>query len=143
MLLALFLWACDTTTTETTPACTLDMPVLTPTSATPGLSVTVQATPLTTQWDSAVTIGSSRAEILDFNRDGCDECDLCVTANECTVCGDCDSCADLCASCVETITVAVPQIPPGSWPVTVINHHGRSAAATLTVEAGDTSAVGN
>ena len=134
MLIAL-LWACEATSTSVTPACTLEMPTLNPTSAYVGTPVVVTATPLTTQWDTAVTIGSSRAEITDFTRDGCSECDVCVTANTCTACGACDSCADLCSTCVESITVTVPALAPGSWPVTLLNHHGRSASATLTVAA--------
>lgn len=144
MLLALLLWACDTTETVYTPACTLDQPVLTPAQAGVGDSVVLQATPMTTQWDTAVTIGASRAEITDFQREGCESCDTCVTTNACSACGTCDSCADLCSTCVETLTVTVPPMAPGSWPVTLLNHHGRSAAATLVVEpSADTGADSN
>lgn len=129
----LLLLACDTITTSYTPACILDKPTLEPAEAAPGESVVLTATPLTTQWDTAVTIGSSRAEITAFNREGCDECDLCIASNECDACGSCDTCSDVCVSCVETITVTVPELSAGTWPVAFLNHHGQSAAANLTV----------
>ena len=72
----LFLLACETTSDVYTPACILDRPVLSLTEALPGTAISVSLSPMTTQWDTAVTVGSMRAEITDFTRDGCSECDI-------------------------------------------------------------------
>jgi hypothetical protein len=134
-MLFLLLLACAETTSTTSPACVLDAPVLTPTSAAVGSLITLQARDLTTQWDTAVTIGDTRAEISAFTRDGCDACDVCYATNTCTACGSCSSCDEECSTCVETVTVAVPEVSAGPQQVTLLDHHGRSAPATLQVEA--------
>lgn len=135
MSFLLLLLSCETVSDVYTPACILDRPTLSLTEASPGTSVTVSLSPLTTQWDTAVTVGSTRAEITEFTRDGCSECDICVSSNGCAACGSCESCNDLCASCTETLSFQVPVMEAGTWPVTVINHHGRSTSASLSVVA--------
>lgn len=132
MFLLLFV-ACDTTSLSSGPTCALGVPTLTPASAAPGEQVVLTVEPLTDVWDTAITVGSARATIVDLDRSTCDDCDDCRDTGGCSVCESCDDCAEPCAGCVETVTITVPDIAPGEWPVEVINRHGRSERVTLTV----------
>ena len=134
MLLSLFLLvACAETTISTSPTCTLDGVELAPTSAAPGEVVIAYTRPLTEVWDTAITVGAARAELVDLDRSTCDACDDCRVTEECSSCEACDSCEDTCASCVESVSFLVPDVAEGDWSVEIVNRHGRSDRAALTV----------
>jgi hypothetical protein len=131
------LLACTSDELETTSGCTLDAPVAAPASGAPGDEVVLTSAPLTEVWDTLVTVGGTRATVLDLTRDGCDDCDTCVDDAECTVCDvECVDCTETCATCVETVTIVVPDLPAGDHAVQVVNRHGTSELGTLTVLAG-------
>jgi hypothetical protein len=140
MLLSLLLAvACDTASSSSEDAtCALDVPTLAPASAAPGAQVVVTAHPLTDVWDTAVTVGPTRADLVDLDRSTCDTCDDCRDTGECSSCDVCDVCATDCEGCVETVTFVVPDLAPGEWPVEVVNRHGRTQTVTLTVLAAET-----
>lgn len=134
MLLSLFLLlACPATTISTDPTCTLDTPVLAPESAAPGDEVVATVRPLTEVWDTALTVGSARAELVEVDRSTCVACDDCRETEECDACEDCDSCDEACAPCVETVRFVVPDLVEGPWSVEIANRHGRSGVTELTV----------
>ncbi len=141
MLTLLLLAACETTSTSGTATCSLGVPTLAPTSAAPGEQVTMTATPLSEAWDTAVTVGASRATIVDLDRSTCEECDDCRDTGGCSRCGECTDCEETCATCVETVTFVVPELEPGTWTVELVNRYGRSEQVQLTVTAAaDTAA---
>lgn len=134
MLLLLAL-ACDDTTVETVATCPLGVPTLNATTAAPGDEIRVTLSPLTEAWDTAVTIGSVQATVSGLERDNCDDCDDCQDSGGCTACSECTACETTCDDCLETLTFIVPDIAPGTWPVTIINSHGRSDPISLVVTA--------
>jgi hypothetical protein len=138
MILALLTLACTTTTTSEPPVCILDTPVATPASGAPGATVVLTTSPVTAVWDTAVTVGDQRAEIVSVDRTDCDECDSCRESESCTVCGECDACTASCASCVESVSFLVPGVSPGVWPLETINRHGRSPSVSFEVLGTDT-----
>ena len=76
-MLALLLFACDTTITSTSQSCEVDLISLTPAQVVPGDTVTLTAVPLTEAWDTAIRVGGLEAEVLAVTREGCDDCDVC------------------------------------------------------------------
>lgn len=140
MLALLVLLACETTTVTGTAGCSLGIPTLSATSAAVGDTIVVTASPLTETWDTAVTVGAARAEVVAVDRSTCDECDDCKDTGECAICGDCDTCDATCATCVETLSFVVPDVTPGVHPVEIVNRHGRSERVELVVTAADTAA---
>lgn len=134
MLLSLLLLvACESTTVTTEATCTLDGVSLAPTSAAPGDLVVATTRPLTEVWDTAVTVGAARAELVELDRATCDECDDCRVTEECSSCETCETCEDACAACVETVSFLVPDVAEGEWSVEIVNRHGRSDRVALTV----------
>jgi hypothetical protein len=133
MLALLLLFACETTTTTTEPVCTLGVPTLSAGSAAPGETIVVTVSPLSEQWDTSITVGSARADVVAFDRSTCDDCDQCRDTGGCTVCGTCDACTTPCDTCVETVSFVVPALTAGDYPVEIVNRNGRSAQVTLTV----------
>jgi hypothetical protein len=127
--------ACTDETSTYTLHCGLEAPALSPTTADVGAQVVATSKPLTEVQDTVVSVGGTRATVLNLSRESCDECDSCREDNECTSCADCDECAADCTSCVQTVTFSVPNLPYGDYPVTVTNVHGTTAQATLTVAA--------
>ena len=134
MLLALLLVSCTTSSTVTYPVCEIDDAQVTPAAAYPGDTVVITATPLTEAWDTAVTFGATRAEIISLDRVGCDACDACVVEYGCDLCDDCDACDALCAAdCSESVTVIVPDLSPGSVMIEMFNTHGPATPMAFEV----------
>lgn len=135
----LLLLACTTQTIYVAPTCTLDAPAAEPAAAPVGATVTLTSRALTEAWDTVVTIGSARAEVVAVDRDGCSDCDSCLNdtgVEDCLPCTpQCDSCAEACATCVETARIRVPDLPPGDYEVFLTNVHGSSTAGAFTVTA--------
>lgn len=140
-MLALLLFACDTTITSTSQSCEVDLISLTPAQVVPGDTVTLTAVPLTEAWDTAIRVGGLEAEVLTVTREGCDDCDVCQAEQGCTGCKeDCDACDATCDTCVETATFTVPALEAGDHAVLLFNANGGSNPVTLTVTEPDTGA---
>lgn len=124
----LLLLGCTETTTLTLPSCTVELHEAAPAAALPGEQVVVTATPVTEDFDTALSVGGVRAEIVSVDRADCDACDACMTDAECGTCSaDCDACDALCeATCVETITFVVPAVDAGETRIELFNAHGGS-----------------
>lgn len=136
---------CEDDTESYSLHCDLGTPVLYPTTAAPGQTVTATARSLTSVQDTVVRVGSSDASVSDVERPGCDSCDQCREKSQCTSCDDCDECASDCAACVESVVFEVPMLANGSYGVSITNVHGQSPTATLLVErngGGDTGDSG-
>jgi hypothetical protein len=134
---------CTTTVPFTVPDCDITIHLLEPTAASPGDDLRIEASPLTTDFDTAVTVAGQRATVLEVNRDSCEEtpadgglsCDDCREANDCNPCDDCDACDATCAdTCVEFALVTLPEsLQAGPADVQIINSYGRSNTAQLTI----------
>ncbi|MCB9765161.1 MAG: hypothetical protein H6739_35635 [Alphaproteobacteria bacterium] len=134
MPLLLALLSCTTAITSTFLTCEVDLAAVEPAAALPGDAITLTAGPLTESWDTAVLIGSERAEVVSLDRTGCEECDSCRVSYACDVCSDCDACDALCVStCVETVTVLVPDLGAGPTAISMFNTHGGSKRLDFTV----------
>jgi hypothetical protein len=129
----LLVLACTTTSSAVSAHCALDKPVLVPTEAAPGSTVVATTGPLTTVYDTQVSVGTTAAAVVDVDRSTCDACDACREAAACTSCDACSDCATDCANCVQTVSFVVPDVAPGAAPVTITNIHAVSPTATLTV----------
>lgn len=141
LLLAAALLACTTTTTTVQPGCEVEVLGLAPESAAPGEAVRITARPLTTDFDTAVSFGEARGEILSVDREDCTECDACRDLNECTPCGDCSACDLSCEqTCEESLEVLVPELEAGTVALQLFNSHGASGRVdfeVLTASGGD------
>jgi hypothetical protein len=115
--------------------CDVAIDEVAPTSASAGDSVVLTGTPFTSTYDSAVYVGTERADVLDVQRSNCSNCDLCRNQQSCTECSDCDACDTICSNeCVETVTFAVPNVEPGVHALQLFNAHGQTSILDLTVE---------
>lgn len=135
MLLLLALSACDTTVNTDFASCQVDLIDLAPTSGLPGETVTLQAHPVTTTFDTVLSMGGTNAELVSVDRTGCDTCDDCRTTWACLECGgDCDPCDSLCATtCEETVVFTVPQLDAGAYQIELFNAHGHSDRVAFEV----------
>jgi hypothetical protein len=131
--------ACVGGSVDTLPVCAPEAPVPTPAVAAPGDSVLLATEPLTEVFDTVVTVGAARAEVLAVDRSSCGDCDTCRAEALCSDCGACESCDTACDTCAPTVEIVVPSLPDGSYPVTVVNTHGTSAVGTLTIASGTDS----
>jgi len=137
MILYLFLslLGCESTTQLEVESCVVVLSDIQPATGQPGDTVSLTVSPLTTKWDTAAFFGSTRGEVTELVRDGCDTCDACRATQACTACGDCDACDAICqADCVESLDVVVPKITSGIWEVFIYNSLGTSTSATFEVE---------
>ena len=140
-MLALLLFACDTTFTSTSQSCEVDLIAVEPAEVQPGDTVTLTATPLTEPWDTAIRVGGLDVEVLSVAREGCDDCVVCQAEQGCVGCkDDCDTCDATCETCVETATFTVPALDAGDHAVLLFNANGGSNPITLTVREPDTGA---
>jgi len=136
------LTGCSQTTYTANELCDVLLTTATPTAASPGDTVILAATPLTTDYDTALFVGGVRAQITSVDRsDDCDICDACREEYECLTCGDCDDCDAQCdAECVETVTFVVPEVAPGETIVQIYNAFGGSQPLSLEIlEAGSST----
>lgn len=135
MLLLLLMAGCEVSTTAEFPTCQVDLVALSPAAASVGQEVTLTATPLTVQWDTAIRVGGIDATPGTVYREGCETCDTCRETEACSVCdADCDACDAECqADCVETTSFVVPELPPGLVSVELYNAHGHSQRLSLEI----------
>ncbi len=133
MLLALLLAGCEDTVLPPVVGCVVELHEAVPASAAPGDLVTLYGRPFSHVYDTALYVGGVRTEVLEATSEGCDECDTCQADHGCDGCTDCDACDALCqATCVESLTFAVPLLPAGPADVVLFNKYGGSE--TLQVE---------
>jgi hypothetical protein len=137
LTLLLLLPACDSSTAIVTPVCELGAPVASPSTATVGDVITLGTVALTDSFDTLVMFGSVRAEVREVTREGCNDCDSCVTDTGnagCNACiQECNACAELCVTCVEEVRIRVPDVPPGEYAVTITHARGTTPPVVVTV----------
>jgi len=117
---------CDTSSSFTPSPCDVTLETVEPSEGLVGAQVTATGRPFTDAYDTAVYVGTARATITELNREGCDECDDCLTDQVCTGCDDCDACDVICGACVESVSFVVPDESVGSTVVRLFNRHGES-----------------
>ncbi len=145
-LLAASLGGCITELVTIAPDCSVEISAVEPGAGEPGSTVLISASPLTSDFDTAVTFGPERAEITSLDRVDCGDCDECRSAYSCSGCGDCPACDLTCDStCDESITVVLPAGDPGNQPLRITNSHGSSGSldfelleGSATPDTGDT-----
>ena len=119
LLLITLLTSCtltdSTAVVDSANVCELALTQVAPEAASPGETIQLVLSPLTTADDTLVTIGGARAQLVSFERAGCEACDACRETYLCAPCfEDCDVCDLGCdAECVERVEVLVPSLPPG------------------------------
>jgi hypothetical protein len=138
-LLFLASMGCSTTSVELAQDCDVRLEVLTPSEGESGTEVTAGITPASTVWDTAVYVGSQRAEVLAVQREDCLNCDECRADNDCSECEDCDACDEQCdIECVETVTFKAIGNEPGRVQVSIYNGYGQSNTQPFSLMASDT-----
>ena len=147
MLSLLLLLGCTQSTVSITELCDVALDSIEPAKAAPGDAAVITATPLTTDYDTALFVGGVRAQVTAVDREECEECDACREEAACSECGDCDECDVICESdCVETVSFIVPQVAEGAATVQLYNAFGGSSALTLAIlassDTGDTGDTG-
>jgi predicted metal-dependent enzyme (double-stranded beta helix superfamily) len=144
-ILILFLAGCSTTSVDLAKDCDVRLASLTPASGSPGETITAVVHPVTTVWDTAVYMGSNRAEVVDVDRTGCEECDQCKKENECNECEDCDACDVTCnTGCTETVSFTAVTAGSGNLEVSIYNGYGQSNTQSfdmVNIPLRDTSAI--
>lgn len=133
-LLALLL-ACDDASTSLAPPCTLAAPVPEVEQVAPGDTLRIGVHPLNESFDTAVYVGSLRAEVLGVQREGCEAWDTCLEDEACGECDDCDACGTAARSCEESVRIRVPAVADGEQPVVVYTQYGVTATGYVTVSA--------
>jgi hypothetical protein len=140
LFLAATLAGCPTDVTDVTNTCTVEIAPV-EAAVRPGEALTLLADPLTASWDTRALIGGLPADVLSLDRLDCSSCDACRAEADCESCGDCADCTTVCAPCVQSVTVAVPSLPPGEHALVLYNSYGSSRGDTVEVEAsGETDA---
>ena len=99
-----------------------------------GEPVTVYGRPFTALFDSSIRFEQTDATLVDVSRDDCALCDTCRDQAECSDCEACEVCATSCETCVESMTLTVPDLPTGDYYVTARNSYGLSAPTEWSVE---------
>lgn len=136
-LLAAGTVACAGTTSEQLASCTLTVAV--PDVVTAGEPAVFGLDPVSDRWDIVAHIAGEPAAVLSTDTTGCETCDTCRTDNACDPCaaedGTCESCEEACATCAPTVTLQVPQIPAGMWPLVVVHRYGQSPTTQIEVSA--------
>ena len=138
LLLITLLTSCtltdSTAVVDSANVCELALTQVAPEAASPGETIQLVLSPLTTADDTLVTIGGARAQLVSFERAGCEACDACRETYLCAPCfEDCDVCDLGCdAECVERVEVIVPSLPPGPALIEVFNGEGASGRLTLS-----------
>lgn len=156
MVSLLWLLGCGTAVLDEFENCSLDA-TLDVAVAAPGDVVVATGGPQFSTFDTAVRVGGLDAEVVEVERTlGCELCDQCrFEAAACTQCGFCPACDEACAvpvadtgatpaappeaGCLETVSFVVPDLPPGTAQVVVVNSFGMSAPTPLEIVGGITS----
>jgi hypothetical protein len=129
--------ACAGTTSEQLATCTLQLTV--PAEATAGAPASFGLTPISDRWDIVAHVAGQPAPVLAAVSTDCEACDACRADNLCGACdsatadGACAACIDACATCTPTVTLQMPDVAPGAWPIVVVNRYGQSAAAVVNL----------
>jgi len=135
MFLLLLLFSCEDTPIYIPDRCELQITSLSPTPLKVSEPVSLTAAPLTTHWDSLVTIDGKTTEVLDLQRLGCDECDACRQANSCHPCQDCDTCDPICKrDCSESLTFTLPEDAAAKARLQLTNAYGQSDLYEIEIE---------
>ena len=125
-------FSCSSTPVTLAQNCDVRLESLSPTSASEGDVVRAIGGPMTSVWDTAVYVSSTRAEVVSLQREGCEACDECKEENNCKACDDCDSCDAECdAECTESIDFIAPSLSTSTAQVSFYNGHGQSNAISL------------
>lgn len=140
----LLLSACLTTTVTTYETC--DVALEPATSASAGGQLTLQASPMSSLRETTAMLGDLPTTVLSVDRQDCAVCDACVESQACTLCGTCLACTSSCDSCVQSLTLAVPEgLGPGPARLTVVNGYGTGTTdveiVTQARNTGDTGTV--
>ena len=137
LLCLLALTGCATASVTTGDRCEVRIDSIEPADPAPGETVVITGGPLTSHYDTAAWVGDTRAVVLDVDRSACDDCDACREEAACTACDDCDDCAAVCdTSCIETVSITLPDLAAGPTTATLYNGYGSSEPFPLAV-AGD------
>jgi len=132
-MFAVFLLACDTTETQISDKCTVDIVQPTETFEV-GSEVSVIASPLSEAWDTVVTIDELSSLVTGLDRDNCEQCDQCKEQYECYSCYDCDSCDYLCkTTCIEKVNFIVPEGDEKSSLLHITNRYGQSPPISVDI----------
>ena len=133
-MLFMLLISCAETVDVYSTSCEVVVESVSPSVSVPGAQVSVTGTPMTTTWDTAITLNGTRAEVISVDREGCEDCDQCKLDAACTSCEDCDACDQICKSdCEEVVVFEVPAVSPGEAELHLYNVHGQSHATPFTV----------
>ena len=124
---------CITETSTEVESCAL---TLTPPSEVliSGEDVTVYGRPFTALFDSSIRFEQTDASLIDVSREECALCDTCRDQADCSDCETCDVCATSCETCVESITLTVPDLPTGDYYVVARNSYGLSTPTQWSVD---------
>ena len=98
-----------------------------------GDEVTVYGRPFTALFDSSIRFEQTDASLVDVSRDECALCDTCREQAECSDCETCDVCATSCETCIESMTLTVPDLPSGDYYVVARNSYGLSTPTQWSV----------
>ena len=128
VLALLFVAGCITETSTDVESCSI---TLTPPDdvVMVGDTITVYGRPFTALFDSSIRFEQTDARLVDVSRDDCALCDTCRDQADCTDCDSCEVCTTSCETCVESMTLTVPDLPTGDYYVTARNSYGQSAPA--------------
>ena len=83
--------------------------------------------------DTSVRFNDIEATIIDVDRSDCTICDACRVEAECGTCDSCSECESSCETCVESISLTVPELATGQYAVVVRNAFGMSSPTNLSV----------
>lgn len=137
LLCLLALTGCATATITTGDRCEVRIDSIEPAEPAPGETVVLTGGPLTSHYDTAAWVGDTRAVVLEVDRSACGDCDVCREEAACTACDDCDGCAAVCdTSCVETVSITLPELDAGPTTATLYNGYGSSSPFDLVVAGG-------
>jgi ferredoxin len=96
-------------------------------------TIVVSGGPFTAILDSSVRFDQHDAEILSVDRDDCTLCYSCREQALCSTCDTCETCDLSCETCVETMTLVIPDLPTGTYNVTARNSYGMSSPTPLLI----------
>ena len=133
-MFCLVLVSCSESIDPSISRCDVLLETTDPVSAEAGSTVLAYGNPLTDKTDTALFLGSSRADIQSIERQNCEDCDTCKLEMGCSDCSDCPACAPTCNDdCIETILFTVPEVDAGVQELLFYNAHGSSNTLSFEV----------
>ncbi len=133
MLLLALLISCTTDSYVTTNRCDITIENTSPTEATINETLTIEAYPMTEEWDTLVLFNNTSAVVESISKVECQECEDCRQTNLCTECDYCDVCIAVCDSCIHTLDVLVPEVFSEQVDVTILNAQGSSDPFPISI----------